>query len=270
LFLLTGLQARTLAAGPGGDGWTRFVLAGVLVSLVVIVVRFVWVFPATYLPHWLFAGVRRREPRPPWRDPFVVGFTGIRGAVSLIAALSIPTAIAGAAFPDRDLILFVTFCVIIVTLVGEGGLLPLVFRRTGLVAAGEAEAARAKAREVAARIEGVEAVLAELSRLESEEGPADAIANLRRPQEDRLAVYLGTADPTVNPSPAIAISAVQGRLIEAERRRIAEIYDRGDMTDEARRRVERELDLEDARNRHAFESATGDSLADPATEAQQA
>jgi monovalent cation/hydrogen antiporter len=267
LFLLMGLQAHRLAAGLGGDGWARLVLAGAAVTVTVIVVRFVWVFPATYLPRWLFPALRRRETRPSWQDPSVIGFAGIRGVVSLIGALSIPVAVAGRPFPDRDVILFVTFCVIVATLVGQGSLLPWVLTRLGLVAAGEAEDAQAKARELAARIQGVEAALAELDALERQGAPTGAVANLRRRHEDRRAALLGAADPAVTANPVAEDSGLQSRLILAERRRIAEIYRRGAMTDEARRRVERELDLEDARNRHALESATGDSLGDPEAEA---
>jgi monovalent cation/hydrogen antiporter len=267
LFLLMGLQAHRLAAGLGGDRWARLAFAGAAVTVTVIVVRFVWVFPATYLPRWLFPALRRREARPSWQDPSVIGFVGIRGVVSLIGALSIPVAVAGRPFPDRDVILFVTFCVIVATLMGQGSLLPWVLTRLGLVATGEAEDTQAKARELAARIQGVEAALAELDALERHGAPAGAVANLRRRHEDRRAALLGVADPAVTANPVAEDSGLQSRLILAERRRIAEIYLRGAMTDDARRRVERELDLEDARNRHALESATGDSLADPEAEA---
>jgi monovalent cation/hydrogen antiporter len=92
------------------------------------------------------------------------------------------------------------------------------------------------------------------------------VASLRRLHQDRRTALLATADPSVTVSPVAQASALEARLIVAERRRIAEIYQHGQMTDEARRRVERELDLEDARNRHALQSATGDSLGDPETE----
>ena len=86
-----------------------------------IVARFVWMFPATYLPRWLSPSLARRDPSPPWQAPFLIGFTGIRGIVSLAAALAIPLATAsGEPFPNRDLILFLTFAVIIVTLIGQG------------------------------------------------------------------------------------------------------------------------------------------------------
>ena len=103
VFLLTGLQAHVIVDGLGAAGWERALLAGVVTSLVVITVRFVWVFPATYLPRWLPPFARERDPMPAWQYPFLIGFTGIRGAVSLAAALSIPLTINGASFPHRDL-----------------------------------------------------------------------------------------------------------------------------------------------------------------------
>ncbi|HEY1927262.1 MAG TPA: Na+/H+ antiporter [Caulobacteraceae bacterium] len=269
LFLLMGLQARTLVAGLGGHGWATLAFAGAVVTVTVIVVRFVWVFPATFLPRWFWPKLRRRDAGPSWKSAFVISFAGIRGVVSLIAALSIPVAVSGHPFPHRNVILFVTFCVIVATLVGEGLLLPFVLARLGMVAAGEAERASAKAREVAARIIGVEAALAELDGLERQGASAAAVASLRRLHQDRRAALLATADPAIRLSPVAEDSALQAQLIFAERRKIAEIYERGQMTDEARRRVERELDLEEARNRHSLESATGVCLGDPEEEAMR-
>ena len=265
LFLLTGLQAQAVINGMETGGWARLLAAGVVISLVVIAVRFIWVFPAAYLPRLLFPRLR---PYPPWRYPFVVGFTGIRGVVSLAAALSIPVTVAGGPFPERDLILFVTFCVIVVTLVGQGSALPWLIERLGLSNAGAAEAAEAKAREVQARIAGVEAVLAELDNCERLGAPAGAVAALRQRHAMRLSEYQGTADDTVDGSPVAEDANVQARLIDAERRAIAAAYAADRITDDARRRIERELDLEDARNRHALESATGDRMADPEFETE--
>src|SRR5207248_11769959 len=115
-------------------------ISAVVISAVVIVARFVWVFPAVYLPRWLSPRIRRRDPAPPWQQAFVLAFTGVRGIVSLAAALAIPFATeTGMPFPGRDLILFLTFSVILVTLVGQGLLLPLVIRMLGLVNAGRRE-----------------------------------------------------------------------------------------------------------------------------------
>ena len=110
-------------------------------AAIVIVARFVWVFPATYLPRWLIPALRRRDPSPPWQQVFVLAFTGVRGVVSLAAALAIPLTIeSGAPFPHRDLILFATFGVIIITLVGQGLTLPTVIRWLGVAPARQGRA----------------------------------------------------------------------------------------------------------------------------------
>lgn len=266
LFLLTGLQAKAIAHGLAGSGWQRLAYAGIVVSIVVVAVRFVWVFPATYVPRWLSPAIRAREPHPTWRNPFLIGFTGIRGVVSLAAALSIPLTVGSAPFPDRDLILFVTFCVIIVTLVGQGSALPWVIDRLGLAEAGRREAAAAKQDELRARVIGVRAALAELDRIEHDDESVAAVEALRRRHEDRRIAFAGTASDKVAGNPAADAARLQIRLIAAERDEIAGLYARGELTDEARRRIERELDLEAARNDHALESATGDRLADPENE----
>jgi monovalent cation/hydrogen antiporter len=91
------------------------------------------IYPATYLPRCLSPALTRRDPTPPWQFPFFLAFVGARGVVSLAAALAIPLSTqSGAPFPYRDLILFVTFGVIVVTLVGQGLLLPAMVRWLGL------------------------------------------------------------------------------------------------------------------------------------------
>ncbi len=261
VFLLTGLQAHAVAGGIGAEGWERLLRAGFVVSLVVVLVRLIWVFPATYLPRWLLPIVRASGPSPPWQHPLLIGFTGIRGVVSLAAALSIPLAVGDGPFPERALVLFATFCVILVTLVGQGTALPWVIAWLGLADAGRAEAAADKRLEVVARVAGVDAALIRLDELEREGAPAAAVAVLRREHWDRRTQFAGTADEGVRGSPVADGAALEVQLVEAERDRIARLYDEGAITDEARRRIERELDLEDARVRHATESATGDPLA---------
>src|ERR1700692_2964043 len=121
VFLVTGMQTRTLL-----DRMDASLLHGlastILVTVVVIIVtRFIWVFPAAYLPRWLSPSLARRDPTPPWQSIFFLGFVGVRGVVSLAAALAIPlTTAAGAPFPDRDLILFIYFGFILLALVCPG------------------------------------------------------------------------------------------------------------------------------------------------------
>src|SRR5206468_8038243 len=104
-----------------------------LISLAVILIRILWVFPATYLPRLLFKSIRERDPYPAWQHVTVVAWTGMRGVVSLAAALSIPLTLQnGAPFPGRDLILFLTFIVILATLVVQGLSLPWLIHRLGI------------------------------------------------------------------------------------------------------------------------------------------
>jgi CPA1 family monovalent cation:H+ antiporter len=137
VFLVTGLQARTLFDRLDTVLLRDLGLAVLLTVVVTIIARFIWVYPAIYLPRWLSPALARRDPSPPWQWAFFLAFVGVRGVVSLAAALAIPlTTAAGAPFPNRDLILFITFGLIIVTLVGQGLLLPggqgrWMWRKTG-------------------------------------------------------------------------------------------------------------------------------------------
>src|SRR4029077_3144864 len=123
-----------------------------VIAAVVIVARFVWGFPAVYLTRWVFPAIRRKAQSPPWQWPFLLAFTGVRGIVSLAAALAIPLATStGQPFPYRDLILFLTFSVILITLVGQGLMLPWVIRQLGLHHAGRKEREINRAEEYEAR-----------------------------------------------------------------------------------------------------------------------
>lgn len=128
IFILIGLLLKTvLEQLDGGRSPLDLTLAAAGISLVVIVARLVWVFPGAYVPRWLDRVVLGADPKyPPWRGVVVVGWTGMRGVVSLAAALALP------AFKDRDLVQFLTFWVIFATLVGQGLTLPLVIRGLGL------------------------------------------------------------------------------------------------------------------------------------------
>src|ERR1700722_13845925 len=140
VFLITGLQARSVIAGIRGYSLSELATSAGLVSAVVIVARFIWMYPATYLPRWLVPAIRRKDPSPPWQWPLALSSAGVRGIVSLAAALAIPFVTeSGQMFPDRDLILFLTFSVILVTLVGQGLLLPWIFHMLGLVNPGRSE-----------------------------------------------------------------------------------------------------------------------------------
>ncbi len=255
VFALTGLQAHIIAAGLDDEGWRRLVYASVLTTAVVTIVRFVWVFPATYLPRLLLSRAPQRSPAPPWQYPFLIGFTGVRGVVSLVAALSIPVFIDELPFPDRSLVLCVTFFVIIVSLFGQGTLLPSLIGWLGLAQIGAAENADAKHTELAARISGIDSVLARLEQEPAGHASALIIAELRVRHENRRRRYVAAFEGALTGEEIAAEAALELELVNTERSNLAALYANAAISDEARRRIERELDLEDALVRHAAQSA---------------
>ena len=178
-----GLQARTLIARIGGIiRYPSWPFPAAVVSAVVIAARFVWMYPATYLPRLVFPALKGRDPSPPWQWPFVLAFTGVRGIVSLAAALAIPFAtMNGQPFPYRDLILFLTFSVILVTLVGEELMLPSVIRALGLAHAGRGERHSERVEEHMARREGIEAAIERLAQITSERNLSEEIVQPSAP-----------------------------------------------------------------------------------------
>jgi CPA1 family monovalent cation:H+ antiporter len=249
VFLVTGLQARALAESLRSFELADLATSAIVVCAVIIVARFVWMFPATYLPRKLSTSLARRDPSPPWQYPFLLAFTGVRGIVSLAAALAIPFLTSeGLPFPDRDLILFLTFAVILVTLVGQGLALPLVIRWLGLANAGRLEHDSDRREEFAARRQAIEASLTRLDELESERRlELEALERLRGQHHERLKrVDHRSHEDGDHRAAQERHDQIEFALIEAERARVNELYKRGELKDEARRRIERELDLREA------------------------
>jgi CPA1 family monovalent cation:H+ antiporter len=249
VFLVTGLQARAIAAGFTSYSKSQLTGAAVIVCAVVIVARFVWMYPATYLPRWLVPSIARRDPAPPWQWPFALAFTGIRGIVSLAAALAIPLFTAdGQPFPHRDLILILTFAVILVTLVGQGLLLPAVIRALGLANAGRVEHEAEQAEELEARRKAIEAAMKRLDLLAEERTlPVEVVEPLRARHAIRLKfVEQKRGDEAGHGKITVLREDVEQLLLAAERDLINDLYRCGRLRDEPRRRIERELDLRDA------------------------
>jgi CPA1 family monovalent cation:H+ antiporter len=249
VFLITGLQARALSAQINSHSLAELGISAAVISGVVILARFAWMFPATYLPRRLIPAIARKDPAPPWQWPFVLAFTGVRGVVSLAAALAIPLQTeAGQPFPGRDLILFLTFTVILVTLVGQGLTLPWVIRALGLAHAGRREQRAEHTEELAARRRAIESAVEALDRLAAERKlPESVVRALRAHQRDRLKHFDRAHDEADGGHDDSTLrDEVEFLLIAAERDQVNELYRQGALTDESRRRIERELDLRDA------------------------
>jgi monovalent cation/hydrogen antiporter len=261
IFLLTGLQARTVATGLDAATLRQLVLHGVIISAVVIVVRFLWVFPATYLPRWLFPSVKADDSSTSWRFAFIVAFTGVRGVVSLAAALSIPVAIAtNVAFPGRDRVLVITFIVIVVTLIAQGLTLPFVVRKLGLDRLGADERRERRARELSARLETARAALRRLDKAATEEHLEEAwLQPWRIRQEQQIAQLDGAQHPDGDGyAQAATMHRVELALIAAERARLNALLREGQITDEIRRRIEHDLDLDEERLPHDARGSAAD------------
>jgi Na+/H+ antiporter len=247
LFLLTGFQMRSLYEKSKAFPLDDILSATALVAVIIIVARFAWVFPAIYLPRILSEKLRKRDPSPPWQWSFVIAFTGVRGAVSLAAALALPFWLPdGNGFPYRDLILFVTFGVIFVTLIGLGLGLPPVVRWLGVAQQGRAEHVAEIEAEIAARREALGAALKSLDAITDDRELSDEVVKLLRARHETRANQLpDSLDPQVDDVTAAGIDLTR-ELIGKERKFIHVLLRDGKITDEIRRRIERDLDLEEA------------------------
>ncbi|TPQ27100.1 Na+/H+ antiporter [Bradyrhizobium guangdongense] len=247
LFLLTGFQMRELYEKSKAFPLDEILIVTALVMVVIIVARFAWLFPATYLPRMLSKSLRKRDPSPPWQWPFTLAFTGVRGAVSLAAALALPfTLPSGEAFPYRDLILFVAFAVIFITLIGVGLTLPPVVRWLGVADAGRHEHVAEHQAEISARRQALEAALKSLDAMTEQKDLSDEVVKLLRARHEIRANQLPDSLDAGRHDVSAAGTALTRELIAAERKFIHVLLRDGEITDETRRRIERDLDLEEA------------------------
>jgi monovalent cation/hydrogen antiporter len=249
LFVLLGLQFQDVLDSLSGYSTTTLIGYAALVSAVVIVVRLLYVFPFVYLPEYLFRRRRERDPDPSWQLPLLVAWSGMRGAVSLAAALAIPLQTdAGAAFPGRNLTIFLTFCVILATLVLQGLTMPK------LITAFDIEDDGADEREEArARIAAAEAALDRMDELFDEdwvrEDTAERMRGLYDWRRRRFAARIdgGDDDGDDYEERSADFQRLRRELLAAERQALVELRNRGVINDEVMRRVQQDLDLEDSR-----------------------
>jgi len=252
VFILIGLQLPEVLRALSGNAIPipRLVWYALLISLAVILIRILWVFPATYLPRLLFKKLCKHDPHPKWQHVTVVAWTGMRGVVSLAAALALPHKIKDdSPFPGRDLILFLTFVVILATLVVQGLSLPPLIRWLGVKDDGSMEK-----EEREARLKANQAALARLNEIaERDPAKADALERLRIEYEDHIRQVEG-AGPESAGTPLRLFSSEYERLsheaLRVERRTIVKLRNQDVISDEVLRRIERDIDLAEARLRH--------------------
>jgi CPA1 family monovalent cation:H+ antiporter len=241
LFVLVGLQLPVVMDSLGDIPAARLLGYAVLVSAAVIVLRIVWVFAALNAPKW----VAKRMCS--WRGAAFVSWAGMRGAVSLAAALALPLETdAGTAFPDRELIVFLTFAVILATLVGQGLTLPFVIRVLGLEDDGVEDREDAEA-----RIHAAEAALARLEELVEEEwvreDTAERVRGAYRFRTSRFRARLDDGDDGEIELRSQDYQRLRRQLLDAERTALVELRRSGAISNDVWIRVGRDLDLEDER-----------------------
>ena len=245
LFILTGLQLRDIIQRQHDVSLGQMCLYALEVSAVLVVARFIWVFPTTYLPRWLFPALRQRDPYPPWQFPFVIAFTGLRGAISLAAALALPLSIGGKPFAARNLIIFLTFSTIFTTLVLQGLNLPALIRRLGLTSRVLREEEDERKMEIKARLAATGAGLAELERLSNCPAGPHFLTYLRRQYDNRLSLLKARSAVQESPQQSEKIIRFMSTVRSAERQALIELQQEGKITDRVMVRIEEDVDLED-------------------------
>jgi CPA1 family monovalent cation:H+ antiporter len=244
IFILIGLQLPQVLKNLAGQSLPKLCWQAAILNFVLIVVRCAWVFAAEHLP--LPSRKSAKNLRPPnWRHTAIVAWTGMRGVVSLAAAMALPLTVgSGSPFPGRDLILFHTFSIILVTLVLQGVSLPFIIRWLGVVDDGAEEKEEQQAR--------VKAVEAACARLEQFRGKADdqLLGRLRLEFERRireLESSVRLTNDSVSGAQSITYEDLLSEALQAERRMILQLRNQEFINDEVLRRIQRDLDLTEMR-----------------------
>jgi len=250
VFILIGLQLHVIVRGLGQYALKDAIWYGVVISLVSIAVRILWVFPGAYLPRWLSKKVRTRETNPGWKNVLITAWSGMRGVVSLAAALSVPLTLSdGQAFPHRNLILFITFVVILFTLVLQGLSLPWLIRLLRVELQEEKST-----QELDIRLRLASAVLDYIESNYRED--ANNVETFRRVKEryERMAEL--AAQKKVSTGDKSSVSFLPRyrhmllELVTVRRKELARMKKEKQFDDELLRARELELDLEEARLRN--------------------
>jgi len=244
VFVMIGLQLPYVLAGIHGISLGTLALYGALFSALLIALRMIWMFPAANLAHWIRTRLLHQNvQRAPATGILIVGWTGMRGVIALAAAIALPQTLAnGSPFPERNLIIFLAFSAIFVTLVLQGLSLPPLFRFLRVV-----DASSPKVEEEAARREMVQAGLAylEQARQDDEEQFTDIYNDLNGHYQQRLTA-LSDMEHVEGPRFHKRYSQLSHQLLRVERRTAVRLRNQGRINDEILRELERELDLREA------------------------
>jgi monovalent cation/hydrogen antiporter len=247
LFVLIGLQLRSVVGELDGYSAMTLIGYGLAISAVVAGTRLVWLFTVPYLVRVLDRRPAQRLRRTSPATRLVSAWSGMRGAVSLAVALALPfTTDAGDPFPKRDLIVFLTFAVIFFTLVVQGLTLPALIRRLGISDGGEDAN-----EEVRARLVATKAALDEIDALEREEWTRDDTVERMRAlyqyRKRRLAARAGKIEDDGYEDRSVAYQQMIQLVLAAQRDAVIRMRAHGEISNEVVNQIVRELDLEESR-----------------------
>jgi monovalent cation/hydrogen antiporter len=245
VFIFIGLQLPYVLEGALDHNLRELLMYGAFFSAFLILLRLIWMFPGARLSYFIRRRLlHQREPLPPARQIFIVGWTGMRGVISLAAAIALPHTLAnGEPFLQRQLIIFLAFSVILVTLVLQGLTLPPMIRALGL-----AGVTGRNTEEEEARRAILKAALRRLDSLRESEGAefAKVFDDLELHYRDRLAI-LTEEEADIGSARHRRFVELSRELLQVERRTAIRLRNEGRINDELLRQLERELDLADAR-----------------------
>lgn len=246
VFVLIGLQLPVIRASIHGYSLSTLLVYGALFSSLLILLRLVWAFPGTSVAWFVRTRLlHQNESFPPLRYIFVLGWTGMRGVLSLAAALALPATLAnGSPFPHRDLIVFLTFCVIFVTLVLQGLTLPPLIRAMGLAGAAGPNCEEQEARRIV-----INAAVSHLENAKKKDRKefAELYDDLTRHYSERMAKLQAGEDKDGEGAARGRHIALTLEALRVERETAIRLRDEGRINDEVLRRIERELDLSESR-----------------------
>lgn len=248
VFILIGLQLPVILNNLDPGTLPKSIFYGIIISILIIIVRIIWVFPGTYLPRMLSRRIKKHEPYPSWKSVVIVAWSGMRGVVSLAAALAIPLTIhGGKAFPQRDLILFITFIVILFTLVIQGLTLPWLIRKLNIEDPGTDSR-----QELEIQMALVIAVLNHLDKKYSKEVEANESFRMLKERYEHLLktqrkMQLKKGDGALPYIPALRKASLE--LIAVRRKVLHKMRKDHAYPDDLIRNIEKEMDHEEARLR---------------------
>lgn len=248
IFILIGLELPVIVDELGEYSISEAIFYGLIVSVAVVAVRLIWMFPSAFIPRLLSKKIRKRERSPGWKGPMLLGFAGMRGVVSLASALSIPLVISsGEPFPLRNLIMFITFVVILFTLVVQGIMLPFIIKILKIEEIDEL--VPEEEQETALRIKMMQTALERLElKYKKDIEENDLVKNLQHDLESNISISSQRLNSLICDEQELKIcNNILKDLITVQRKKLFQLRKQNAFDDVILRRQEAQLDLNEAK-----------------------